>query len=592
MKTENNKIIVPIKGMHCKSCEILIEEKLKEVEGVSKVEVDHKQAKAEVHFRDNKPDEKMIEEAIASAGYQVGEAGPDELIIKDKKAYWDLGIAFLILVSIYYVGKALGFGSLAGAATSGSSSLPVVILVGLTAGFSTCMALVGGLVLGASARHAELHPEATWSQKFRPHLYFNLGRIMSFFLLGGILGAIGSFFQLSSLALGILTLAIGIVMLIMGLQLINIFPWLEKWKLTLPKGISNALGLAKHQKEYSHTGSMILGAGTFFLPCGFTQAMQILAMGSGSFMRGALIMSFFALGTAPGLLGIGGLTSIVKGKMTGKFFKAAGLAVIFFALFNISNGYRLTGWNISWAAGNNSIQLNDPNVILQNGVQIVRMAQTGRGYSPSSFTIKKGVPVKWIVDSQNAYTCDSVIVVPALNIRKNLVAGENTIEFTPSQVGKITFSCSMGMYSGQFIVTDGSGATAPSAPSVATRGSSCGGSGGGCGGCGGGAPKPAVQAPPAQVADDVQIINAGFTYNNDIQPNTFTVKVGKPVRFVVNPTENGAGCMSTIMIPGLYNNPVQIRAGQQIVMEFTPDKPGQYQITCAMGVPRGTISVQ
>jgi plastocyanin domain-containing protein len=220
------------------------------------------------------------------------------------------------------------------------------------------------------------------------------------------------------------------------------------------------------------------------------------------------------------------------------------------------------------------------------------MAQTGRGYSPSSFTIKKGVPVKWIVDSQNAYTCDSVIVVPALNIRKNLVAGENTIEFTPSQVGKITFSCSMGMYSGQFIVTDGSGATAPSAPSVATRGSSCGGSGGGCGGCGGGAPKPAVQAPPAQVADDVQIINAGFTYNNDIQPNTFTVKVGKPVRFVVNPTENGAGCMSTIMIPGLYNNPVQIRAGQQIVMEFTPDKPGQYQITCAMGVPRGTISVQ
>jgi plastocyanin domain-containing protein len=90
----------------------------------------------------------------------------------------------------------------------------------------------------------------------------------------------------------------------------------------------------------------------------------------------------------------------------------------------------------------------------------------------------------------------------------------------------------------------------------------------------------------------VQEIDTVFTEANDINPSIFTVKVGQPVKFVVDAKDDGSGCMSTIMIPGLWNKAILLRKGQQIVMQFTPQTTGTYQITCAMGVPRGKIIVE
>jgi len=316
--------------------------------------------------------------------------------------------------------------------------------------------LVGGLVLGISARHAEKHPEATALQNFRPHVFFNIGRIISYFLLGGLIGMIGKAFQLSGIVLGTLIIAVGLVMFLLGLQLTEISPRLSSFKFTLPSSISKALGIRKHhEKEYSHLNSMFVGALTFFLPCGFTQAMQLYAMTTGSFTQGALIMSIFALGTTPGLLGVGGLASVLKGQSAKKFFKFAGLVVLFLAVFNITNGYNLTGWGAFNFSQNNQIQnVNDENVSIENGVQIVKMEQGTFGYSPDEFIIKKGIPVKWIVNSENQYTCASSIYSQKLGISKTLIAGENVIEFTPDQTGQIPFSCSMGMYTGKFNVVE------------------------------------------------------------------------------------------------------------------------------------------
>ena len=162
------------------------------------------------------------------------------------------------------------------------SSLPIVFLVGLTAGISTCMALVGGLVLAASARFVEKHPQSSAFEKFKPHLIFNAGRIVSFFILGGIIGYAGSFFQLSTTALGFLTIIVGGVMVLMGLQLTEIFPRLSGWQFTLPKGISRAFGIKEQsEKEYSHKNSFILGASTFFLPCFLAIYSSMFIIGPG-----------------------------------------------------------------------------------------------------------------------------------------------------------------------------------------------------------------------------------------------------------------------------------------------------------------------
>jgi Uncharacterized conserved protein len=589
----NKKIVVPISGMHCKSCEILIEDALKNIKGVAKSEASNRESNVTIHCQnDCEPDPAQIAEAVRSAGYEVGANNSQKTFFsKDKKHYRELGIAFLLLVGLYFVFKGLGLSNLVPNTSSDGLTYPLIFVIGITAGLSTCMALVGGLILGISARHNELHPEATAAQKFRPHLFFNLGRFLSYFLLGGLLGTIGSVIQFSSLTLGILTIVIGIVMLTMGLQLIEIFPWANKFKLTLPKGLSRMLGIGKTQKEYSHKNSMILGALTFFLPCGFTQAMQVYAVGTGSFWGGATVMGVFALGTIPGLLGIGGLSSVVKGNSARLFFKLAGLAVIGFALFNISNGLGLSGINFA-AAGSGPINGNDQNVTLVNGVQIVKMIEGSGGYSPNSFTIKKGVPVKWIIQGDAPYSCAATILLPKYNIRSTLSAGENDIYFTPTETGSAPFSCSMGMYKGVFNVVDenGGGGTAVAPKTVSSGGGTCGASGGGCG-CGGAGKPINTNTVAANTTDSVQVIKTTYTASKDIQPNNFTVKVNQPVRFEVAAQDDGSGCMSTIEVQSLYPTAHLLQAGQTIMMNFTPTQTGSYSITCAMGVVRGKITV-
>jgi sulfite exporter TauE/SafE/plastocyanin domain-containing protein/copper chaperone CopZ len=629
------KIIISIKGMHCRSCEILVQQNLEEIPEVEKSNVDFKKGVAEIVYGTQKPNMREVENAIRQAGYSIGSEEKKSWLSKNPQDYKDLGIAFLFLVGIFVVLNNLGLTNISFGSASNPSSLGVVFLVGITAGISTCMALVGGLILGISARHAEKHPQASTMQKFRPHLFFNLGRIGGYALLGGILGMIGSAFQFSGSVLGAMTIIVGVVMLMLGMKLVGIFPCLENGGFTLPKSVSKFFrmkparlpgqGPGNHEKEYSHRGSMITGALTFFLPCGFTQAMQIYAVSTGSFSRGVLIMGVFALGTAPGLLGIGGLTSVVKGIFAKRFYKFAGVLVIAFALFNISNGYNLTGWQVFAKSTNQEIgnkQAKDSNVTLENGVQIVRMTQTSSGYSPSKFTIAKNVPVRWIITSKNPNSCSASILMNKYGIKKFLTAGENVIEFTPTESGNLPFSCSMGMYTGSFSVTDGgnsvsnvsvdsnssSGATSSGTCGVNASGGSaaggCGGSGGGCGGgsnggggCGGSG-KPvvptqgAVQNSLVATNSNEQIINATYTYSNDIAPNTFKVKVGQPVKFIIDVKEDGSGCMSTVMIQGLYNKPQVLTKGTKIEMNFTPDKKGVYNITCAMGVPRGTITVE
>ena len=619
--SQNKYVKVPISGMHCRSCEILIEDKLKEIDNVKSVDISYKTGEAIVHYSGDTPPTALIHKAITDTGYTIGIGDKLPFFSRNKKEYTNLGIAFLFLTALYFILRGLGLTNINLSPDLSSPSWGFIVLIGLVAGFSTCMALVGGLSLGLSTKFIESNPKATSAEKFRPHLFFILGRILSYALLGGVLGMIGAVFQLSATVSGIILLLVGVVMLIMGLQLINIFPRLSKFKITLPKGISKALGISTKSKEYTHGQAMIMGAFTFFLPCGFTQAMQIYAISTGSFGFGALVMGLFALGTAPGLLSIGGVTSLVKGEFKEKFFKVAGLAVIFFALFNLNNGYTLASLSIGGFSSNSkSEQLNyitDPNVTLEDGVQVVRMTENNTGYSPNSFSIKKGVPVKWIIDAKAPYSCASVILVPKLKIQKFLSAGENTVEFTPTETGKLPFSCSMGMYTGIFNVYDGDApvsdnsssptvtntalaAGSTSGAAAGTCGASAGGSGGGCG-CGGGGAKVVTNSVPvtAQTTQDtasnesVQVIKSTYTSAKYLDPAIFKVKAGTKVRLEIDVKDSGTGCGYAMMIPGLYSQTTPIEAGTPIVIEFTPTKPGSYNITCSMNmITFGTITVE
>lgn len=443
--TELKKENYYISGMHCRSCEILVEGNLSQVTGIKRVNVNYKKGIAEVYY-DQKPAHAEIEKAIRSAGYALGVNKKRPLVSSNPMTYIELffaaGALAIILIWLKFFGI-LDF-NLQFSSTPGFLA---VVLVGLAAGVSTCMALIGGLVLGISSRHAELHPEATASQKFRPHVFFNLGRLVSFAILGGVIGLIGSVFRLSSSMLGFLIISVGVIMFFLGLKMTEIFPRLDGGGLLMPKSIARLLGINREVKEYSHKGAFWTGALTFFLPCGFTQAMQVYAISTGSFTQGSLIMFLFALGTMPGLLGIAGLTSVVKGWFARYFFKFVALVLLVLAVWNMSNGYNLTG--ITFAGfGQDGVKEEKLSGELVNGERVVKITQSGSGYSPRNVTVKKDVPVKLLVNATNLYSCTASFVIPKFNIWTNFVEGVNEINFTPIDTGPIKFSCTMGMYTG------------------------------------------------------------------------------------------------------------------------------------------------
>ncbi len=440
--------IVPIRGMHCRSCELLLEDAIGGVQGVAKVKVDFRKGRATIEHGADIPSQNEIESAVKQAGYAVGEPGKLPWITKDRTdwRYIIFGVGFLAI--LYYALR--GTGLLDFSLDEKEVTTTFALLLGLVAGVSTCMALVGGLILGVAARHAELHPEATAWEKFRPHLFFNAGRVLGYALLGGLLGLLGGVLQLSGGLLAFLTLAVGAVMIVLGIKLTNLSPRISATSFTLPSSIARFLGLSEHQKEYSHKASMFTGALTFFLPCGFTQAMQLYAISTGDFKTGAIVMGAFALGTVPALLGIGGLSSIMKGARARIFYAIVGILVIAFGVYNIQSAMAV----LPVVTSSNNAEINytpvDQGTDQQNA-QVIKMTQSASGYSPSTLRVKAGVPVRWVITSESSFTCASSIVVPSLGIRTSLKKGENVIEFTPKEKGSIPYSCSMGMYRGVII---------------------------------------------------------------------------------------------------------------------------------------------
>ena len=170
-------------------------------------------------------------------------------------------------------------------------------------------------------------------------------------------------------------------------------------------------------------------------------------------------MLAFSLGTAPALLALGWASNALKGQWGKLFFRVAGAAVIVMGLYNFNNGLTLTGHPISFNLGSSPSAATPSaaieNVALEGGVQVVKTSFTSSGYSPATFTVKAGQPVRWEINGNgNAGGCRSVFQVPAFKIQKFMSNDVTVAEFTPDKPGTYTFSCSMGMYRGSFTVIE------------------------------------------------------------------------------------------------------------------------------------------
>jgi len=324
-----------VSGMHCNACTMLTESEAKELPYVTAAKSNLSNHTMEVsgEFDGRSRDAVAAElRAILSKhGYSVS-TEPQEKNINWSEFTYAIPIA-AGFVALFIVLQKLGIVNLV---TSSNVTYGTAFVIGLIASVSTCMAVVGGLVLSMSASFAKE------GDMVRPQIFFHIGRLVTFFVLGGVIGALGSMFQLGGTGTFVLSFIVGVVLLILGINLLDVFPWARKLQPTVPTLIGNRV---QSLKNVNHTWTpILLGAATFILPCGFTQSMQLYALSTGSFLTGAFIMTAFALGTLPvlALLSFSSL-GIQNKTRSGTFFKTAGLVVIFFGLFNVINSLAAAG---------------------------------------------------------------------------------------------------------------------------------------------------------------------------------------------------------------------------------------------------------
>ncbi|HSW42054.1 MAG TPA: sulfite exporter TauE/SafE family protein, partial [Patescibacteria group bacterium] len=198
-------------------------------------------------------------------------------------------------------------------------------------------------------------------------------------------------------------------------------------------------------------------------PCGFTQAVQVYALSTGSPLFAGAIMAVFALGTAPGLLAVGGLPALLPAGSRPAILRLVGVVVIGFAVMNGTAGLRLAGIAPTFGATDAASLV--PQVTIEDGVQVLRTSQVRNGYLPANAAIYAGMPTLWIVDSLEPRSCAIFLQVPALNLAVTLVPGENRINLPAFEPGRISYSCSMGMYGGQLTAV-----APPSGPGESTSG--------------------------------------------------------------------------------------------------------------------------
>jgi cytochrome c biogenesis protein CcdA len=147
------------------------------------------------------------------------------LIYKNSpRDYAEIGAAFVILVGILLVLNELDFLPQR-FAVSDDMSYALVFVIGLVASISTCIAVTGGLLVAVAAKYNEASRNLTSVQRLKPHIYFNVGRIVSYTLLGGAVGALGSALTLSAEMNGILTIVASVVMILLGPANAQIVPF-------------------------------------------------------------------------------------------------------------------------------------------------------------------------------------------------------------------------------------------------------------------------------------------------------------------------------------------------------------------------------
>lgn len=383
-------------------------------------------------------------------------------------------------------------------------NLWVIFLTGLTTGGLSCLAVQGGLLANVIGRQAKTeietdepqtssakpkskhdlisyyeqhsHPKKT-PRTFQKDITLSIilflcAKVAAYTLLGFVLGWLGTMLQLTPLARGLLSLAITVFMVGTAFRLLNVHPIFNYFQIQPPKFTRTFIRRFSKSAKEDVTTPLFLGTLTVLIPCAITQAMMILAIGTGNPLSGALIMLVFTLGTSPLFFILAYFATKLGERLSVQFVRIVALLILISSLYSLESGLNLIGSPISYGAykerllaQNQEIEkqpttpvetvpppVNDQQVPEEKNLpekQTLVINATDNGYEPRILKAKANVPVTLKLVTNDTYSCSRAFVIPSLNIQEILEeTGIKTIDIPAQKSGFLRFTCSMGMYTG------------------------------------------------------------------------------------------------------------------------------------------------
>jgi len=437
-----------VSGMTCPNCEAAIKNLILKINNSAIVKADYVQGIVSVKELNPVSSSGDIIKAIEKAGYSAEEIGKGKKIIGNILPIIIGGVVILVLS---FIASRTGILNNIPEIRE-SMSYPILFVVGLMTSVH-CIGMCGGINLSQTCSVGPVDGKNT---VFRRGLAYNLGRLTSYTVIGGIVGGIGSVLSLSFRLQGIIIIAAGIIMIIMGFNMIGLFSILKKFVPVMPSTVGD-----KIRKLTGSQRPFVVGLLNGFMPCGPLQSMQIYALSTGSILKGALSMFLFSAGTIPLMLLFGTVSALFSKKFQKNILKISALLIIALGAGMISRGLSLNGIILSpsppiqeSASKPNENKINAAVAKIQGDVQVVT-SDVGR-YAYEPIIVQAGIPVQWYLeaDSGEINGCNDAIVIPKFGIQKGLVEGKTLVEFTPVESGSIAFSCWMGMINSSIRVVE------------------------------------------------------------------------------------------------------------------------------------------
>jgi uncharacterized protein len=214
----------------------------------------------------------------------------------------------------------------------------LIATLGFLGSFGHCLGMCGPLTAAFSLSSQT----QTWQRKLRFNLLLNLGRLISYVLVGLAIGTIGSILvaggQLAGVGSGFRRgLAVFTGLLLIWLGLGQIQPqWLPSLPLLHPLMGKLHDRLSQVMFRLADVSPIGLGLLWGLMPCGFLYAAQIKAAASSDPQQSALTMLAFGLGTVPMMLGVGVLTTWLSRDKRSQLFRLGGWVTLTIGILTLS----------------------------------------------------------------------------------------------------------------------------------------------------------------------------------------------------------------------------------------------------------------